>query len=66
VAVEIKSIGDKPTPAQLQWLATFAALPCGRAWVLTPRVNLERVEEWIANPETAPAIYGWSLEDLAA
>ena len=40
LALEVKADKGRMGPEQVEWLARFAALPTGLAWVLRPRDNL--------------------------
>jgi hypothetical protein len=69
LAIEVKGFDSrgKPTPfqeGQIEWLARFAAIPTGRAWVLRPTDDLSQIARWLATPATAPGTYGWDPTDI--
>ena len=59
LALEVKADKGRMGPEQVEWLARFAALPTGLAWVLRPRDNWQHVANWLHNPWKAPTIHGW-------
>lgn len=60
VAIECKGTHSKMQPGQLDWLARFAALPHGLAWLVKPTSDLELLARWLAYPAEAEKVYGWS------
>jgi hypothetical protein len=62
IAIECKGVTTPIEPAQYPWLVTFSELPTGRAWVLRPQDDWQRIANWLHDPETAPRIAGWRPE----
>lgn len=58
VAIEVKSDTGKATPEQLAWLGRFAALGCGRAWLVGPALPFQTLARWLQHPQLAPETYG--------
>ena len=59
IAVEVKSDTGKATPDQLDWLARFAALDSGRAWLVDPSLNIQDLAKWVQHPADAPRRAGF-------
>jgi hypothetical protein len=59
LAIEVKAAKGKPTDIQLGWLAAFAAIPNGLAWLLSPKDNRQQISNWIHAPGIADRRYGW-------
>lgn len=59
LAIEAKGKRTPFKPGQPEWLATFAELPFGRAWVIRPQDDWHMIAEWLRDPENAPRTYGW-------
>lgn len=60
LAIEVKGERGKPTTQQLDWLARFAALPTGMAWVVWPSSDLDRLAQLMAYPDEDGRRIGWS------
>jgi hypothetical protein len=62
LAIECKSAKGKATPQQLAWLARFAEIPTGRAWLLSPTAtDWQALANWLRDPENAPRVHGFDL-----
>ena len=60
LAIECKAKpSDKPTDEQIRWLSAIAAIPTGRAWVLRPTDDRQKVANWLHDPWTAPSVFGF-------
>lgn len=59
LAIELKAGAEKPTPEQVCVLSLYAALPAGRAWVLSDRAPMAMVHRWLVDPEAAPVHHGF-------
>lgn len=59
LAIEVKGPTTVVTPEQIVWLARFAELGCGRAWLLRPDAPIDEVAKWMAHPAQAPASFGF-------
>lgn len=60
VAIEVKSDTGRATSQQLDWLRRFAELGCGRAWLVSPRLDVQLLASWLQYPERAPRRWGFS------
>lgn len=59
VAIEVKSDTGRPKPEQIEWLARFASLGCGMAWLVTPSLDTQLLASWLQYPHRAPPRYGF-------
>lgn len=59
VACEVKGVKTPVEAKQIEWLERFALIPTGRAWILRPQDDWERIVSWMARPQAAPLRYGW-------
>lgn len=60
LSIELKSETGSPTDEQLEWLARFARLIGGRAWIVTPvDPEWDTFVRWLRDPEHAPRRHGW-------
>lgn len=60
LVVECKGERGKLTPHQLDWLRRFLRLPCALVWVVSPHSDLSQIASWLAFPEEAARVLGWS------
>lgn len=59
LVIECKVPPDKPSPAQLETLTNFASAGA-LAWVVRPADDREALARWIAHPDSAPNVYGFT------
>lgn len=60
LGIELKTDVGTPTGEQLEWLARFARIVGGRAWIIRPsNPEWDTFVTWLRDPSSAPRRHGW-------
>jgi hypothetical protein len=64
LAIEVKVPPNRIEPEQRCVLSLYAAIPCARAWLVTPTdPPWADLQQWVRHPRAAPVAYGFEVMD---